>query len=413
MLLLPRNIPPDIASDLENLFLAPSVEEALRNTANWLVSKFGAESVICLFERGFVGGKRAESTEFVAASNAWNKFTHDQILDLWHAAELHTTFCDQLREQTGSVIYAKERWPVKLEEAYRATFQKDVLFVPVSSELIVTQANERPFFGYFAVFFASAPDLARDTAYLLSLLPEWLSAIISGFIRELTSREDMLGFYSHNVKQHLLLMDALMFHLSSDDKTMRDKLVQKMKNACTRMLLETEKTLLADQEATESFKAHPQTVSLNTLVTDVSTQLQPLFDSAKVTIRPELVDDLPPVQLDPELFPWVIYNLIENAYKFSRRGQKVYVRTKCDKERETVILEVGDYGIGVPEDQKKVIFSKHYRASNVGEIPGNGLGLYLVKKIIDAHHGTVSVVKRPYSKTTFIVELPAATDESR
>jgi signal transduction histidine kinase len=85
----------------------------------------------------------------------------------------------------------------------------------------------------------------------------------------------------------------------------------------------------------------------------------------------------------------VFTNLLNNAIKFSPPEGIVFFRARYEKN--VVILEVEDQGSGVPEDELPHIFKDFYRASNVGESPGAGLGLSIAKKIIDAHNGRIDV----------------------
>jgi signal transduction histidine kinase len=144
-------------------------------------------------------------------------------------------------------------------------------------------------------------------------------------------------------------------------------------------------------------------MSLNEIVREITAELQPVFETARIRFRLQLDEGLPAVALDPKLFPSVLYNLLENAFKFSRRFQSITVTTARDAEH--AVLEVSDNGIGIPEDQWKVVFLKHYRASN-NEEPGHGLGLYIVKRIVEAHRGEVFVAKRSGVKTTLVVRIP-------
>ena len=82
-------------------------------------------------------------------------------------------------------------------------------------------------------------------------------------------------------------------------------------------------------------------------------------------------------------------NLLNNAIKFAPEGSKVMFRARYTPQE--VIFEVEDSGSGVPPDEIENIFVDFYRASNVGETTGAGLGLAIAKKIVDAHNGSISV----------------------
>lgn len=85
----------------------------------------------------------------------------------------------------------------------------------------------------------------------------------------------------------------------------------------------------------------------------------------------------------------VFTNLLNNAIKFAPEGSKVMFRARYTPQE--VIFEVEDSGSGIPPDEIENIFVDFYRASNVGETTGAGLGLAIAKKIVDAHNGSISV----------------------
>ncbi len=103
----------------------------------------------------------------------------------------------------------------------------------------------------------------------------------------------------------------------------------------------------------------------------------------------------------------VFTNLLTNAIKFSPEGSTVTFRAYYTPE--TMVFEVEDEGIGIPPDDQPHIFEEFYRADNVGQVAGLGLGLSIAKKIVDAHHGQISITS-PYapdkSGTRFTVSIP-------
>ncbi len=101
-------------------------------------------------------------------------------------------------------------------------------------------------------------------------------------------------------------------------------------------------------------------------------------------------------------------NLVDNAVKYSRPNGKVEIEAK--QEQEQVVVKIKDHGIGIPDAQKDKIFTKFFRANNAlkEEVEGSGLGLYIVKSIIEKHGGSVEVESQEGSGTTIIVKLPLA-----
>ena len=110
------------------------------------------------------------------------------------------------------------------------------------------------------------------------------------------------------------------------------------------------------------------------------------------------------VSADEVLLGTALYNLIDNAAKYSPETAVVKVRTVCDDGR--VGIEVMDSGPGIPDAEQAKIFDKHYRASENTSSRGLGIGLYFTRQIMDAHGGEVTVVSHPGHGSIFTLWLP-------
>lgn len=108
--------------------------------------------------------------------------------------------------------------------------------------------------------------------------------------------------------------------------------------------------------------------------------------------------------MDQDKIGQVLHNLLNNAVKYSRDGG--LIRLKVATTPTDVVVSVADDGLGIPVDQQKRIFEKFFRAANVGTIEGTGLGLYIVKAIIEGHGGQMSFISRENAGTTFTFTLP-------
>ena len=108
-----------------------------------------------------------------------------------------------------------------------------------------------------------------------------------------------------------------------------------------------------------------------------------------------------------------LLNLLDNAMKFTPEGGRVVVRVACDGERAR--LEVADTGIGMTPEVAARVFERFYQAdpSRSSAPGGAGLGLSLVKWIVDRHHGTIAVSSQPGQGSTFTMTLPGANGRAR
>jgi signal transduction histidine kinase/GAF domain-containing protein len=114
--------------------------------------------------------------------------------------------------------------------------------------------------------------------------------------------------------------------------------------------------------------------------------------------------NLPPVDGDPDLLRQVFINLVGNALKFSARGAGVAVLVREDAAM--VRVAVVDRGPGIPAGELRAIFQSFYRAHDGDDVSGKGLGLSIVKDIVDLHEGHVDVRSRQGRGSTFCVLLP-------
>lgn len=108
--------------------------------------------------------------------------------------------------------------------------------------------------------------------------------------------------------------------------------------------------------------------------------------------------------LDEKLLRHILTNLLSNALKYSPLDTVVQFRLSCDDNQ--VVFQVHDQGIGIPVDDQKRLFESFYRATNVGNIPGTGLGLTIVKNAVKAHGGKITVSSQAGIGTTFTVLIP-------
>ncbi len=130
-----------------------------------------------------------------------------------------------------------------------------------------------------------------------------------------------------------------------------------------------------------------------------------IVDGKQVSVETHYNENLL-VTADPIHIANMISNLIENSIKYSE--ESVHITINCDLCDHLLTLRVADDGIGVPVAEQGRVFDKFYRASNVGgrSLPGIGLGLSYVKLLVEAHHGTISLVSQPGRGTEVSICIP-------
>ena len=122
------------------------------------------------------------------------------------------------------------------------------------------------------------------------------------------------------------------------------------------------------------------------------------------TVTVDLARNLPPINIDAVLIERVLWNLVENAIKYSPADTPVEMLVKrVDEEIEIAIC---DSGTGIASDNTETLFELFLRGKTESEIPGLGLGLSIAKTIVEAHGGTITVRNRDGCGSCFRVRLP-------
>jgi signal transduction histidine kinase len=146
--------------------------------------------------------------------------------------------------------------------------------------------------------------------------------------------------------------------------------------------------------------------------TDMSELVHNTLDSYRYQLEQngfqfeEKIDEVPPMRVDREAMARSLLNLVNNALKYSQ--DRKYIAVNLYRDNGSVKLEVVDQGIGIPHQEQQKIFEKFYRVGDplVHNTKGSGLGLSLVRHIVQAHGGEVSVDSAPGQGSKFTIVLP-------
>ncbi len=153
------------------------------------------------------------------------------------------------------------------------------------------------------------------------------------------------------------------------------------------------------------FDSRRESVQLESILTYSLGLFDPMIKEKKLELVQEVQDELPALRANPIRIRQMLDNLLGNAVKYTPPGGKIEVRVQCEDRQ--ILFEVKDTGPGIPREEQVRVFDKFYRGSNVGGTKGSGLGLSIVKSIVDAYHGRVWVESAVNEGARFIVVLPA------
>jgi two-component system sensor histidine kinase BaeS len=161
---------------------------------------------------------------------------------------------------------------------------------------------------------------------------------------------------------------------------------------------------LASAEAA-GLELQPRQLDLGRLAADAADSLASRFWEGKIKVE----QDLPPTPIlgDPRRLHQIVTNLLSNAAKYTPPGGKVTLRAGTDGA--DAVLEVADTGPGIPEEERAMVWERFYRGRSGRLADGSGIGLAVVKELVDAHGGQVNIDEVSGGGARFIVRLPQAT----
>ena len=157
----------------------------------------------------------------------------------------------------------------------------------------------------------------------------------------------------------------------------------------------------------ESVKFEPKIYSLDRQIRSLILASEPQWTGKHIDVDVSL--DYVTIMADEDLLSQVWINLLSNSIKFTPEGGKVSVELR--QQGNNVAFKIQDTGIGISEEDQAHVFERFFKADKFrtrANNSGSGLGLSIVQKIVDMHHGTITVESKVGIGTTFKVNLPLA-----
>ncbi len=259
-----------------------------------------------------------------------------------------------------------------------------------------------------ALIASVAADLGR--ALVVSRLLAQQEALVERLQEVDRAKTDFLSTVSHELRTPLTSIAGYLEMVREGDggdvpPAMDAMLVIVERNAARlRSLIEDLLTLSRIESG--AYRVTYEEVALAEIAAVVVQSLRPAAEKGKVTVALEVTQPDALVMADPGQLERAVTNLVSNAVKFTPAGGWVRVATRVVEG--SVVLEVADTGIGIPAEEQAQLFSRFFRASNAHEmaIPGTGLGLTIVRSIVEHHAGELRLASRPGEGTTVTVDLP-------
>ena len=224
------------------------------------------------------------------------------------------------------------------------------------------------------------------------------------------SRNEFVSNASHELKTPLATMKILLESMLYQDDMpaeLRKEFLGDINKELDRLSQIVTDLLTLVQSDTHEYKLSRKNVLLRDLVDETLHRLEPLAQEREQRLEFSAESECP-LFADPVKIEQAIYNLVENALKYSPAGGQVQVRLW--QEGKTAVLEVTDCGPGIPKKDQPHIFDRFYRVDKARSraTGGNGLGLSIVHQAVVMHEGSVSVRSEEGHGSTFRMELPLA-----
>lgn len=221
-------------------------------------------------------------------------------------------------------------------------------------------------------------------------------------------RLDLLSAVSHDLKNPLGVIDSLAeLMLEGSAGRLNDQqadLVRRIQ-ASTRQVIALSQNLI-DAECVEAGRLVLQRryADLSTVIDEALVVAGSASEIKGVALHASVEPGLPPIAIDVVQIERVVANLLGNAIKFTPAGGRV--RLTARQEPDAVVVSVVDDGPGIPPDELPHLAERHFRGARTGNVEGSGLGLFIVRAVVEAHGGDLRVASNIGRGTTVTVTLP-------
>ncbi|HET8886575.1 MAG TPA: PAS domain S-box protein [Salinimicrobium sp.] len=260
------------------------------------------------------------------------------------------------------------------------------------------------FFGHpeEGVFTASHEEIVSNIAVQAAVSLD--NSALFDQVKSLSAKKDeFIALASHELKTPLTTIKGYLQVLNKQTKdTMSELFIQKSLNQVNKLNTLVNDLLHMSRMESGKLEFNREEFDLREMLQDITETYGYSHKSHKIIS--DFGESPAIIEADKQRIEQAMNNIITNAIKYSPKADEIYVKLEIRRDMATVVVK--DKGIGLSEKQRKMLFTRFYRAENTKGISGLGLGLYLTKQIIDRHNGYISVKSKLGEGSEFSVNLP-------
>lgn len=269
--------------------------------------------------------------------------------------------------------------------------------------------------------FANPPDEAISVVFFanraIAIAAQWIvawlvttrkdaEALMRADLEEQTAsaetRRRFIDVLSHEIGTSLTTIDGQAFLLRRTLDQADHARAEKIRGAVRHIQAIVQQVQLASEVGERASEMHAVPVDLRRLIEDLFVDV----DTSGVSLSADLSGLPETMQGDPDMLRQVVGNVLSNAIKYSPSGGDVKIKGETKDGR--ALLSIADHGRGIAPDERERVFAPYYRARNSRGVHGAGIGLYVARKFVENHRGTIQVDGAPGGGTVVTISLPVS-----
>jgi len=340
---------------------------------------------------------------------------------------------DQIFQMLYGVDSLQDSLKVKdINIAYAEAMKREKLNVPFSIVRLDSVSTDQPYFNEVTVGFAKPISyrlvLGNSFPFIIKqiLLPIIFSILLMGITllsfvllyrtllkqRRLAAlKNDFISNITHELKTPIatvgVAIEALRNFGAAQNPEKTKEYLDISASELQRLSLLVDKTLKISMLESRKIELKKEAFDIRELVEEVVNIMKLQFEKYHAQVNAKTLGELFIIEADRLHITSVIYNLLDNALKYSKENPVINIEL-LSLPNDIIELKITDKGIGIPKEYQSKVFDKFFRvpSGNTHNVKGYGLGLSYVREIVAAHMGYISVESEPGEGSTFIVKLP-------